>query len=66
MNKSVLKYIFVLILIPALVIAGALVYPERSYAIVSLAVALLACVPFFISFEKTGSGTVYIRADSVF
>lgn len=55
MNKSVLKYIFVLILIPALVIAGALVYPERSYAIVSLAVALLACVPFFISFEKTSS-----------
>lgn len=55
MNKSVLKYIFLLILIPALVIAGALVYPERSYAIVSLAVALLACVPFFISFEKTSS-----------
>ncbi|MBR2280703.1 MAG: ECF transporter S component [Ruminococcus sp.] len=55
MNKSVLKYIFVLILIPALVIAGALFYPERSYAIVSLAVALLACVPFFISFEKTSS-----------
>lgn len=55
MNKSVLKYIFVLILIPALVIAGALVYPERSYAIVSLAIALLACVPFFISFEKTSS-----------
>lgn len=55
MDKSVLKYIFVLILIPALVIAGALVYPERSYAIVSLAVALLACVPFFISFEKTSS-----------
>lgn len=55
MNKSVLKYIFVLILIPALVIAGALIYPERSYAIVSLAVALLACVPFFISFEKTSS-----------
>lgn len=55
MNKSVLKYIFVLILIPALVIAGALVYPERSYVIVSLAVALLACVPFFISFEKTSS-----------
>jgi uncharacterized membrane protein len=47
-----LKYIIILLLIPLLIIAGALLYPERSYAFISLVVVLFACVPFFMSFEK--------------
>ncbi len=55
MVKKYAKYISVFILIPMLILLGALLYPERSYTVVSLGVAALACVPFFISFEKKKS-----------
>lgn len=52
---KIFKYIIILLLIPILIIAGALLYPERSYAFISLAVVIFACVPFFLSFEKKNS-----------
>lgn len=56
MNKY-LKYIVILLLIPLAVLAGACIYPERSYAFISIIVALLACVPFFLSFENKNYST---------
>ena len=55
MVKKYLKYLFVFLLIPALIIIGAVLYPQRSFVIVSAAVLITACVPFFISFEKNSS-----------
>lgn len=52
---KIFKYIIILLLIPILIIAGALLYPEKSYAFISLAVVIFACVPFFLSFEKKNS-----------
>lgn len=52
---KIFKYIIILLFIPLLIIAGALLYPERSYAFISLAVVIFACVPFFLSFEKKNS-----------
>ncbi len=57
MAKKVIKYVVIIGLIPVAVLLGAIVFPERSYAAVSAAVALLSCVPFFIGFEKNNAST---------
>lgn len=44
-----------LILIPVVVIGGAMLFEEKYYAWVSLAVALLSCLPLFICFERKHS-----------
>lgn len=55
MARKILKYSITIILIPALIIAGAFVFPQRSFTYISLFVIILACVPFFLSFEKKSS-----------
>lgn len=55
MARKIIKYLITIILIPALIIAGAFVFPQRSFTYSSLCVIFLACVPFFLSFEKKSS-----------
>lgn len=45
-----------LIIIPAVVLAGVFLFKDRKYDIVALAIAFLACVPFFTSFEHGRAG----------
>ncbi|NLP49064.1 MAG: ECF transporter S component [Clostridiales bacterium] len=52
MLKKVLIYIIVLLLAPALFILGIVAFDGEKYAFISLAMALIACLPFFLSFEK--------------
>lgn len=52
MVKKIVKFGFIIAVIPLIVILGALIFPERSYAYVSALVAVSACVPFFIGFER--------------
>lgn len=54
MKKTVSCCIF-LILIPAVVVGGALLFRDKQYAWVSLCVTVLACVPFFLHFERSGA-----------
>lgn len=57
-RKHVAAYLVFLLCIPLVVLLGATVFRGRQYAFISLAVALLSCVPFFLSFErKTQSGS---------
>lgn len=46
-----------LLLIPTVVILGAVVFKEKYYAWVSLCVAVLSCVPLFYSFERKESSS---------
>mgnify|MGYP001538602564 CR=1 FL=1 len=57
MVKKWLSYIFPCILVPAAVLLGATVFKDKQYAWISLCVAVLSCVPFFLAFEKGKSGT---------
>ncbi len=50
--KTVLSYVISLILIPIVIALGAVIWGKQSYAAISAAVAVLACVPFFLSFEN--------------
>ncbi len=49
--KRVLTVVILFVLIPVVVIGGALLFGNRLYAWLSLCVAILACVPFFLRFE---------------
>ena len=51
MNKNRLGYLVMLGIIPLLIAAGVVVLHDRKYQIISILLAFLACVPFFISFE---------------
>lgn len=59
MNKAkrIISYVILCILLPAVVIGGALIFKEKQYAWISLCVTVLSCVPFFIRFERKESDT---------
>ena len=67
MVKKWLSYIFPCILVPAAVLLGATVFKDKQYAWISLCVAVLSCVPFFLAFEKGKIGTqkIIIIADII-
>ncbi len=56
-KKNPLTLIILLLLIPAVVILGAVVFKEKHYAWISLCVALLSCIPLFYSFERKESSS---------
>lgn len=50
--KKVIKYLCVFLLAPLIVLCGVFFLGDRKYAFVSLALSVVACIPFFVSFEK--------------
>ena len=50
--KKVFPYLIYAVAFPLLAIGGAFVFKDKFYAWVTLAAVLLACLPFFIRFEK--------------
>ena len=51
--KKTLTLLILCVLVPAVVLIGALVFGSRSYAWISLCVVVLSTVPFFMRFEKS-------------
>ena len=51
--KKTLTLLILCVLVPAVVLIGALVFGSRSYAWISLCVVVLSIVPFFMRFEKS-------------
>ncbi|HRT81571.1 MAG TPA: ECF transporter S component [Oscillospiraceae bacterium] len=52
MLKKVLIYLTVFLIAPAIFVLGFVAFEGEKYAFISLAMALAACLPFFLSFEK--------------
>lgn len=52
MPKKIITYSIFLIIIPALIISGCIIFREKQYAFITVSVAILACCAFFLSFEK--------------
>lgn len=52
MYKNRLGYLVMLGIIPLLIAVGVVLLHDRKYQIISILLAFLACVPFFLSFEK--------------
>ena len=50
--KKVFPYLIYAVAFPLLAIGGAFIFKDKFYSWITLAAVLLACLPFFISFEK--------------
>ena len=55
--KKWVSCIVLCLLTPAVVVGGTLLFAEKQYAWISLCIALLACVPFFLHFERKSGST---------
>lgn len=53
--KKWLGYGILCLLIPAVVLGGALIFRDRQYAYITLSVAVLSCLPFFLHFERSAN-----------
>ncbi len=51
-RRHFIGYLLLLILIPGVFLISFSLFGGRAYLFISLAVALLSCVPFFLSFER--------------
>ena len=54
--RTIVTLAIYLIVIPAVIIIGVKLFADRKYNIISIVIAFLACVPFFIGFEKGKAG----------
>ncbi|MGN1130983.1 MAG: ECF transporter S component [Ruminococcus sp.] len=57
MTKRVVKYILVFAVIPLLIVGGVMVFGNSSYSVISMLIAVIGCVPFFLTFEKRENNT---------
>lgn len=55
--KKWITYGILCILIPAVVLCGAMLFEDRQYAWISLCVTVLSCIPLMFTFEKGRSDT---------
>lgn len=56
-NTRFIRYAIILIAIPVCIALGTFVFDSKAYLWISLCVTLLACAPFFISFENKKADT---------
>lgn len=56
-KKSTITIILLIVLIPAIVVSGALIFHEKYYAWISLSVALISCLPLFYCFERKNTNS---------
>lgn len=54
--KTIISVCIFFIIIPLVIWFGVWLFNDRKYNVISMAIALLSCVPFFIRFEKGKSG----------
>lgn len=55
--KKWISYTVLCVLIPLTVLGGALLFRDKQYAWISLCVAVLACIPLFLRFERRDART---------
>lgn len=51
-KRKTLSVILLLIVVPTVIVGGSLLFRDRLYSWISVAVAILSCLPFFIAFEN--------------
>ncbi len=54
--RTIITLAVYLVVIPIVIFIGVKLFADRKYNIISIAIALLACIPFFIGFEKGKAG----------
>ncbi len=49
--KKIVSYVIMAVFIPIVIILGSLIFKDKQYSFICVSVAILSCIPFFISFE---------------
>lgn len=57
MNKKLFGIILLVVLIPIIIGVGVVAFKDRAYAWISLCIAVVACIPFIVAFEKNSQST---------
>jgi uncharacterized membrane protein len=57
MKRKIISIGIMILVIPVLIISGTVIFNSRHYALITLIVATLSCVPFLISFERRETNT---------
>lgn len=60
MSRRIIKLTILCLVIPIVVVLGVVIFNDRAYAWVYMCVAVLSCIPLFISFEKRKSNTTLL------
>ncbi len=55
-TKKAISLAIMFVAIPLLIVLGVWLFEDRKYNLISMLIALLSCVPFFIRFERGKSG----------
>lgn len=54
--KKIVSWCILLVGVPLLILLGVWLFEDRKYNLISMLIALLSCVPFFIRFERGKNG----------
>lgn len=57
MNDKEIKNIIIIILIPLCIALGVIIFKDRKYNLISMIIAILSCIPIFLTFEKGETST---------
>lgn len=63
--KNVVTLALFLIIVPLIIVIGALLFKQRYYAFVCFMVAIISCAPFFYAFERTEATSKELAVISV-
>lgn len=50
--KKIIKYLCVFVVAPLIVLCGVFFFGDRKYAFISLALSVVACIPFLFLLKK--------------
>lgn len=57
MSKKIIKYLLLLLCIPLIILGGSLVFKDKQYAYIIIAVTAVSMIPFFMTFEHKETDT---------
>lgn len=50
--RKLITLAIIIIIVPAVIVLGYVVFKAKSYNVISIVIAFLACVPFFVAYER--------------
>lgn len=56
-KNRIIRYLIILVGVPVLLVLGITLWKDRSYNLISMLIAVSACIPFFMTFEKHQANT---------
>lgn len=56
-RKNIITAVLLAVIVPLVILVGGTVFKEKYYSLVSIAIAIISCIPLFYAFEKKESNS---------